>query len=432
MAVETNEGCEAKVYELKAEAELRFEIPVDCKNATISLTRGSAEIEGIELALKRAYVLTPGTSRAVFTWHGATVVLSAPTNALAYVASDTPMPTYLVAHAALQERRAVALRSGAAGPRALVVGPRDAGKTALVRTLAAYCVRENGAVLVGDLDSSGMGAVCLAPETLALSAVEHLDLEDGGLVHERVSAFMLGHQSPADNLPVTRAVYAAFASVVERHAAVAENRPHVGAIFDTCGDVERSDGAQCVVVAATALKADVVFVLGAERLCASIRQLLESEGGVNTEVVLLNKSGGVVSRDANARRELISRGVRAYFYGPDSSLSPFRVVVDLKELTLLKVGGVRTVVPKGLLAVGAESTLDPIKPTPIKLTKDLLHAVLALSQADNEDDVLTSPVFGYVQVVLVDVDKSSVTVLAPSTGKIPGKFLLVGNTKWIE
>lgn len=423
------EGCEARSFELKAEAELRFEIPADCTTATLTLTRGSAEMFGIEVALNRAYALTPMSSCAAFTWHGASVTLQAPPAALAYVASDTPMPSYLVAHVALQERRARARTAGKPGPRAMVVGPRDCGKSALVRTLAAYCVKANGAAVVADLDCSGCGAAALVPEAVALSVVSHLDLESDGLVHARAASFMLGHATPGANLPVTRAVFDATADALRRLLERADNRPYVGALIDTCGDVERADGPASVVAAAEAMHADVVFVLGAERLFASVRQLLQ---GKETDVVLLNKSGGVVSRDASTRAALVARLIRAYFYGPDNRLSPFRVILDFASVTVLKVGGEATVVPDSVLPIGAESTLDPLKPTGLSFSKELMHSVLAVSQAESEDDVLKSPVYGYVHVVQVDMEKGVATVLAPSTGKIPSRFLLAGNTKWIE
>ncbi len=426
------EGYPPRTFELQGETELRFEIPAECKDATLTMTRGSAEMFGVELAHNRAYSLMGGTSRAAFSWHGATLTLQAPSAALAYVAADTPMPSYLMAHAALQERRTRAERSGAPGPRALVVGPRDSGKSALVATLAAYCVKANGAAVVGDLDPSGMGAVSQLPESLSLAVVQHLDLEDGGLVVERSVSFMLGHTSPRGNMPVSRAVFGAMEETLKRLFGIAENRPHVGAIFDSCGDIEQENGPESVVAAAKAFSVDVVFVLGAERISARVRQLIESSENSKTEVVLLNKSGGVVSRDANTRAQYVSRQIRAYFYGSDNKLLPFRINVDTSTISVLKVGGQVMVVPESMLAIGERSTLDPLKVAPVKWSKDLLHSVLAVSQAENEEDVLKMPVYGYVHVLQVDVEKNLATVLTPSTGSIPGKYLLLGNTKWIE
>lgn len=426
------EGYAPRTFELQGETELRFEIPAECKDATLTMTRGSAEMFGIELAHNRAYSLTAGTSRAAFSWHGATLTLQAPSTALAYVATDTPMPSYLMVHSALQERRTIAERSGGPGPRALIVGPRDSGKSALVSTLAAYCVKSNGTAIIGDLDPSAMGVINQIPESLALAVIQHLDLEDNGLVIERSVSFMLGHNSPRDNMPVTRAVFDSIQQTLKRLFGIVENRPHVGAIFDSCGDIEHQDGPESVVAAAQALCVDVVFVLGAERIRARVQQLIQSCENSKTEVVLLNKSGGVVSRDSNTRALFVSRQIRAYFYGCDNKLLPFRINVDTSAISVLKVGGQVMVVPESMLAIGERSTLDPLKVAPVKWSKDLLHSVLAVSQATNQEDVLKMPVYGYVHVLHVDVDKNVATVLTPSTGSIPGNYLLLGSTKWIE
>lgn len=428
-ATDAPDSTTTNIFELAAESELRFEIPPECSTATITLTRGSVEMFGIELALNRAYPLRPLTNAAAFTWHGATVSLTAPAAAMAYIAPETPMPAYLNAHAALQSRREIARASGQAGPRAVVVGPRDSGKTTLVNVLAAYGVKANGGATIVDLDPSGSGAVPVVPEALGVSVVTHLDVEEGGAVHDRVASVMLGHRSPRDNLPVSRLAFATVGGMLERLLAQPGTPRHVGCVVDTCGDVEGKDGPECVAAAASAVRADVVLVLGAERLFASVQKVL---AGTGTEAVLLPKSGGVVSRDAATRALLQARMIKGYFYGVDGNLSPFTTVVNLSEVTILKVGGAATVVPDSVLPAGAVSTLDPLKPTVVRPSRELLHAVLAVSQAGEEGDVLKRPVFGYVHVVKIDVDGGVATVLAPNPGRIPSRLLLAGSTKWIE
>lgn len=418
-----------RMFDLQAEHELRFEIPQDCTSATLTLLRGSAEIFGIELALNRAYPLPPLTNAAAFTWHGASIKLAAPESALAYTATDTPMPSYISAHAALQSRRDIAKNNNGQGPRAVIVGPAQSGKTSLVSMLGAYAVKANGCVTVLDLDPSGSGAVPIVPQALAISVVSHLDYEVGGLVHDRLSSVMLGHYAPRDNMPVTINAFQTIGNILDRLMANPSNNPHVGCIVDTSGDIEGPDGPEWVAAAVKAVSADVVFVLGAERLFASIRKQLSE---LSTEVLLLSKSGGVVSREAASRMSMQSRLINTYFYGPDNKLSPFRTVIDFAQITVYKVGGAATVVPDSVLPVGAVSTLDPLKPSVVELSRDLLHSVLGVSQATKEDEVMTSPVFGYVHVVKVDVDRGTATVLAPSPGRIPSRFLLLGSLKWIE
>lgn len=348
---------------------------------------------------------------------------------MAYYKNETPMPSYINAHAVLQSKRMLARAAGIPGPRAVIVGPRDSGKTALVRILAAYCVKANGRAVVVDLDPSGCGAAGVVPASVALSVVKHMDLEAGGLMHERVQCVMLGHTTPRQNVAVSDVVFETMGEVLDGVLSNRDMRPWGGCLVDTSGDVEGADGAEMVIKAVKALNADVVFVIGAERLFAKVKSLLE---GCATETVLLAKSGGVVSRDEECRIAMASQAMKDYFYGGDNRLSPFTAVVDFGEVAVYKVGGVASVVPDSVLPIGASSTLDPLKATRITNVGELLHKMLGVSQAEREEEVLKKPVYGFVHVVATDAERNSMKVLAPSAGKIPGKLLLAGDTKWIE
>ena len=62
------------------------------------------------------------------------------------------MVSYINAHAALDSLRRRAKEAGAMGPRAMVVGPQDSGKSTLCRTLLNYAVRANWKPTFVDLD----------------------------------------------------------------------------------------------------------------------------------------------------------------------------------------------------------------------------------------------------------------------------------------
>jgi polyribonucleotide 5'-hydroxyl-kinase len=421
----------SRTFDLLVEHELRFEVPCDCADATLTLMSGSAEVFGVEMAVNRAYSLSPGLNAAAFTWFGARLTLFAPSSALAYTATDTPMPDYIRVHAVLQSRRDRILQAGdpAGGPRTVIVGPRDSGKTALANILCAYCVKANSSSILVDLDPAASGASAVVPGAFAVSVVSHVDIEEGGPVHDRVSATMYGHVSALDNLIVVKKLMSSVTTVLDGLLAEQKNVPHAGCIVDTCGDVDGTEGLDLVVAGITAVRADIVLVLGGERLFASIRSRLTDS---RTEVVLLSKSGGVVSRDNTIRQHARSRRIKEYFYGPDNRLNPFSTVIDFASVTVMQIAGQAAVVPDSVLPIGFESTLDPLKPNKVSLSRDLLHALLGVSQAEVEDEVLCKPVYGFVHVSKVDVDRNTLTVLAPSPGRIPSNFLIQGSIKWME
>ena len=72
----------------------------------------------------------------------------------AYISNDTPMLSYLNVHAALEQHREAATAAAAAaapaaagnpqagnGPRVIVCGPPDVGKSTLARLLVNYAAR---------------------------------------------------------------------------------------------------------------------------------------------------------------------------------------------------------------------------------------------------------------------------------------------------
>lgn len=419
----------SRTFQLEAEHELRFEIPENVTNASLILESGAAELFGIELARKRSYPLPSSFNAAVFTWHGATIMLDGPSGVMAYTATDTPMPSYVCAHAVLQSLRVNALSTHSSGPRAVIIGPKDCGKSTLVLLLAAYCIKANNMAVVVDADPSGCGAAGVVAGSIAVSVVKHLDLDVGGLVHEKVLPLMMGHSSPCDNRAVTEASFSAMGRVLDEVLLSPLCNGNVGCIVDTSGDVDTKDGTDLVIHIAKAIRADVVFVLGAERLHASVSATFENS---DTETVLLTKSGGVVSRDNASRLQMQSMRVRRYFYGADNSFKPFTTTIELAQVSIFKVGGVVSIIPDSVLPAGVESSLDPLKPVPVTMLDELLHRVLGVSQAECEEDIAMAPMYGFIHVVKIDTDRSTFTALSPSPGKLPSCFLVAGDLKWIE
>lgn len=138
-------------YALASESELRIEVPFN-QSATITLQSGSSEIFGAEMAAGKPYEIT-GTNIAIFTWHGCTIDIDDRGTPLeiVYISDETDANVAFVnTHAQLEALRDEALAASTSplsegrkkivqeGPRVMLVGPSDCGKSSLARTLAAY------------------------------------------------------------------------------------------------------------------------------------------------------------------------------------------------------------------------------------------------------------------------------------------------------
>ena len=94
---------------------------------------------GTELALNQPYTFTDCTV-ALFSWHGCDLEVEGVPKVI-YVLDETPMVSYINAHAAMDKLRHSAKEKNTLGPRVMVVGPQDSGKSTLCRTLLNYGVR---------------------------------------------------------------------------------------------------------------------------------------------------------------------------------------------------------------------------------------------------------------------------------------------------
>ena len=170
------DAAESKVWRLEAESELRFEVGADT-TLTVALRSGSIELLGIELATNREYSFT-ADKLALFTWHGATLETRGETLSIYESKRDSAMISYVNTHAQLEARREAALRvvrqgvSGPPhGPRVMLVGPTDSGKSSVSSILLSYAVRLGRTPTFVELDV-GLGAVTV-PGARARALARH-------------------------------------------------------------------------------------------------------------------------------------------------------------------------------------------------------------------------------------------------------------------
>lgn len=121
----------------------------------MKLTSGTAEKDGIELALRNPYHFS-ATNSKILSWQGCELAIEGECASEAITQPPNPAvnpaTSYLNLHMALSDMRAAAEQSRIEGPRVLIAGPAGAGKTTLVRTLAAYATRQGDQPLVVNTD----------------------------------------------------------------------------------------------------------------------------------------------------------------------------------------------------------------------------------------------------------------------------------------
>ncbi|XP_059641407.1 protein CLP1 homolog isoform X2 [Cornus florida] len=395
---------------LEKECELRIEVGPDMP-LRLRLLMGTAEIFGTEIAPEIWLTFPPRHKFAVFTWYGATIEMDGITET-DYTADETPMISYVNVHAVLEGRRNRAKASpsdsdSSKGPRVIVVGPTDSGKSTLSRMLLSWAAKQGWKPTFVDLDI-GQGSITI-PGCIAATPIEMPIDPVEGVPVEMPLVYFYGHPSPSINADLYKVLMKELAQILERQFAGNTESRAAGMVINTMGWIEG--------------------VGYEEKLCSMLKDVLKNKP--NVDVVKLQKSGGVVSRNSKARQRSRSSRIREYFYGLANDLSPHSNIANFSDLSVYRIGG-GPQAPRSALPIGAEPAADPTRLVLVSSNRDLLHGVLAVSFAKEPDQIISSNVAGFIYVTDIDIQRKIITYLAPSVGDLPGRFLIVGGLTWLE
>eukprot|EP00232_Nephroselmis_pyriformis_P020426 CAMPEP_0182882620 /NCGR_PEP_ID=MMETSP0034_2-20130328/17893_1 /TAXON_ID=156128 /ORGANISM="Nephroselmis pyriformis, Strain CCMP717" /LENGTH=418 /DNA_ID=CAMNT_0025015723 /DNA_START=12 /DNA_END=1265 /DNA_ORIENTATION=- len=403
------------------ESELRLEIAYN-KTVHVTLLSGAAEIFGAEIAVGQKVSLT-GQKLAVYTYHGAQLEVDGEVDVM-YVGGETPMIQYSNFHQMLEERRQQATRgeNSGRGPRVMIVGPVDSGKSSLAKVLLNYGARLGHEPTFVDLDI-GQGGIT-APGVISASQISRPIDPMEGIPLEVPLVYWYGHITPSDNLDLYKFLVERMAGMLEKHCKANARAAAGGMVVNTMGWVE-GNGYQLLLHAAEQLQVDTVVVLGQEKLYSQLHAHYQATSGGAVAVTKLGKSGGVVGRDSAYRKQGRMLRIKEYFYGFSGNLSPHSQSTPLEIFKVFRVGG-GPKAPSSALPIGQDSIQDPLRVQQLPWGSERLHSVLAVSHAKTPEEILTSNVAGFIYVTEVDLAKGRVTYLSPCPGALPGVLLIEG------
>jgi len=417
---------EARVV-LQPSEEWRFEVDYGSQGI-VSLLDGHAEIFGTELIAERRYTFS-GVKLAVFTWHGCTLEVEG-TFSHQYTAHETPMIGVLQLHEELEQQRNTALATLSPGPRVMVVGSDDCGKTTMCRILANYAARRGHGVTYVDLD---VGQQLFGPPGTISATAWHqpLDLELRGEFAAPL-AYWLGHHSIVDHIALFRHAIGSMRTVLDKLMRAHLGARMAGMILNSCGWVD-GDGYDALVFAAETLGVDTFVVIADDRLYSRLSTYFAHR---DVRVLRAPKTGGVVVQSKAFKHECRMESLRSYFYGIGGQLCPHSTVLSFSSTTLMAIESAPPP-PADTLPIGAIAPRHAVRAVKlgVKSWPGMLKAILAVSFAqsgDDENSVLAANIAGIVFVTNVDVENGRVTVLAPSPVAFPGGVLLAGSIKWLE
>ncbi|KAK6540469.1 Cleavage polyadenylation factor subunit clp1 [Orbilia ellipsospora] len=441
---------------LKPHQEFRFEVPPTA-SVTIKIKTdapGTAELFGTELSRGTPYTFT-GCKSAIYTWTGCTLIIEGAPS-VEYIAEETPMSTYLNLHIALEKLRVAAsdcppTADGAQGPRILLIGPPDVGKTTLCKILTGYAIRQGRKPMVINLDGGSEGVLSVPGTLSAASFGSVMDVEDG-FGNSPMSApsaipvklplvYYYGLEAPESGAKRYKKLVTRMSVAVNSRLEEDIESKNTGLIIDTPSFDNQSNGDLISYIVAE-FSVTAIAVLGSERLYNTMLKSFSS-ASPNINVIKLPTSGGCVDRDLPFKKACRDAAVKKYFFGDEKcTLSPYTVTVEFESPTFAlwevvdSADGDRTNL--SFLPIGEdESSLqgeEVRKLAPADIDSRFENLIITVLQVDanhaTAKEVGESPVLGFLYVQEVDDKAKRMKVLSPVPGRVPAKALLVG--KWPE
>ncbi|KAK0393449.1 hypothetical protein QR680_000216 [Steinernema hermaphroditum] len=342
-------------FTLKEDNELRFDVVSE--DVAIELCSGRAEVFGTELKQNEKYVFLPGMRVAVFSWTGATIEISGSASN-AYVAeSNHPMILYLNTHEGMEQIRVKAradLTGKTRGPRTMVVGPTDVGKSTVCRILTNYAVRMGHTPMYVDVDV-GQGNVSVAG-TIGALMIDRTADPVYGFDDRCAKVFQFGDKSPGTNIP----------------------------LYDRL----------------------------VEELAKMVSLLTPVVGFV--KIVHHPKSGGVEARSPAIRSANRTKSFHKYFYGTRQiSYNPFRIVISFDDLIIAKIGTER--LPESCMPHGMKTTDHRMMVVRIEPSAKLVNHVVAITEGFTvvDQSLLSAVAIGFIVIVDVSVENRQLSITCP-------------------
>ncbi|KAI0847521.1 Clp1-domain-containing protein [Daldinia vernicosa] len=423
--------------------EYRFEVPHG-STLDIKLISGTAEKDGTELAPNTTYTFTAMKSK-INTWHGCTLEISSPTgNYDAYTseptAEETPMVSYLNLHFKLEALRTAADKTRQMGPRILVMGPPNSGKTSLVKMLTGWATRMGRQPLVVNTDCrEGMLALPGSLSAAVFSTIIDITTDWGNTPSSGPSAvpvklplvYNYGLGQPEENMRLYKRLLSRLAVTATSRLTEDPDVKTAGLLIDTGGVNVSKGGYDHIAHIVAEFSVNIVLVIGSERISSEMQKKFAGQKTSLDEpitVVSLDKSGGVVERDAGFLQQVHEAAIKEYFFGDTNiTLSPFTQQVDFSALSIWKVNQASA---SATLEddIYSDTMLEKIEPS--LMIQNCVLSVICASVHDSADTIRDSNVMGYVYVAEVDEKRRKLKILAPVSARLGDRPLLWGS--WPE
>ncbi|GFP57545.1 mRNA cleavage and polyadenylation factor CLP1 [Trichoderma asperellum] len=426
-----------RTVSLRPAWEWRFQVPAG-SSLVLKVLAGTAEKDGVELALRNAYTFS-GVRSKILTWHGCELEIEGrcDNDSVAEYLNPiaNPATSHINLHARLSDMRVDATRQRREGPRVLIAGPPNSGKTTLAKTLTSYATRQGYQVIT--VNANPRDGMLSLPGTLSASVfatVMDPEAVDGwgstptsgpSTVPVKLPmVFNYGWESAEEDEDLYRELIGRLAGAVSGRLSEDEEVRGSGVIVDGIGVSEDGQiGMELTAHVVDEFSINMVVVIGPASLHKQFANRFASEKtslGEPIQVISIDESDGVVKRDEAFSQHSREAVIKEYFFGDAKrTLSPQIQQVDFDNLVIYK-----------LADYSPDEKQSLVLEEPSSLMQHWTLAVMNASVRDSPDVIRAANVMGFVYVADVDEDRRKIKILAPVSGRLGDKPLVWG--KWPE
>jgi len=387
-------------------------ITVEDDGFTIIVSRGTLNVFGMPIPLNRSLPLRRGQH----CFHAVTETRFQLSGNFVQIEGFTPIREHMKLHAELEKLR----QNSARGPRVLIVGPTDSGKSTLCQTLLNYAVRDNRKPAFLDLDP---GQSAFFPGTLSAALVSEMTIDKDFVEYENPLMYFYGFTAPSKALPLYKRKIRSLANGVESSCSNACD----GIIVNTPGWVDGNDAIETIGFMINALDINVVVVLKDDKLVPIISTYLHS---IDQTIIHIPSPTTITARSAELRSQYRDSIIHKYFFGPNDEFHPFEAPrIPFREFTIFRLD--QTEKPKS--PPGFPSPDPQLVSKRKKLGDRMKSSILAISSAKHSSEIFDANVTGFIHIRNMDFESKDKVVncfLPYPDLSLKDKFLIYGNIKW--
>lgn len=186
-----------------------------------------------------------------------------------------------------------------------------------------------------------------------------------------------------------------------------------GVIINTGGYIH-GVGYRQILHAAKEFRVDIILAIDQEKL---YNELVRDQPDF-VKILFTPKSGGVVSKSQENRRENRDKRIKEYFYGlklketgSGTQLYPHSFELSFNSFKIYQIGAPE--VPNSCLPLGMKKEDHLTQLVEMKPSLNIQNHILSLVNTNDLNEMIRTNVKGFVCVTNVDMDRQIITLISP-------------------